>query len=107
MHLGRHALGQQHRGLYVTHMGTDMAGHRVDRPLAACTPEQAGQGHACAGGDTVGRTGRGDDIGEQHRLGVQDRGQFVVGPQRVDFGEVGQIERAFSRHGKSSSTSSQ
>ena len=95
------ALGQQHRGLYVTHMSTDMAGHRIDRSLAACTPEQTGQGHTCAGGDTVGRTGRlGNDVGEQNRLGVQDRRKFVVGPQRVDFGQVGQIQRSFLQAGE-------
>ena len=33
-------------------------------------------------------------VGEQHRFGVEDGGELVVGPQRIDFGEVGEIERA-------------
>jgi hypothetical protein len=33
-------------------------------------------------------------IGEQHRLGVEDQRQLVVVPERIDLGQVGQVERA-------------
>ena len=107
VHLGGHALGEQSGRLHAADMGGDMARHRVDRALTAGAPEQAGDAESGAGRDTIGGTGgfrRG--IGEQHRFRVEDGGQLVVGPQRIDFGEVDQSAPC-SRHGKSSSTSSQ
>ena len=47
------------------------------------------------GGDAVGSAGGdGDRIGEQHRVGVEQQRQFVVVPQRIDLGQVGQVEAA-------------
>ena len=47
------------------------------------------------GGHAVGRAGRdGHRVREQQRVGMQDQAQLVVGPQRIDLGQVGQVEGA-------------
>ena len=75
----------------------------VDAALAAGAPEELGEAEADRGGDAVGRAGGdGDRVGEARRPGLRISGEFVVGPQGVDLGEVGEIEGALSRQGSRS-----
>jgi hypothetical protein len=73
----------------------DVAVHGVEAALTARTPEERVQAEAHGGCDAVGRTGGdGDRIGEEHRVRVEDQRQLVVVPQRIDLGEVGEVEAA-------------
>jgi hypothetical protein len=85
-----------------------VAVERVDAALAAGAPEQLLEAEAHRGGDAVGGAGGdGDRIGEQHGVRVEDQGEFVVVPQGIDLGEVGEVEGALFQAGKSVTTSSQ
>src|SRR5690606_28616874 len=68
---------------------------RIDRSLATSAPEEARDTKSGGGRDTVGGAGGfGGCVGEENCLWIEDGGQFAVRPQRIDFGEIDQIERA-------------
>src|ERR1700682_1753676 len=95
MHLARQALGNQHRRLYTANVCREVAVQGINATLAASAPEELRDAEAHAGRDAVDRTcGERDRVGEEDRVGVEDGGEFVVLPQRIDLGEVGQVEAA-------------
>ena len=95
MHLPQHALHQQRRRLHATDVRRHVSAHGEHPTLTAGAPKHLFDRHAERGRHAVGAArGDGDRIGEQNRLGIEDRGQFVVAPQRVQLGHVGQIQRA-------------
>src|SRR3546814_5116355 len=83
------------RGLDMADRRRNVAVHRVHRALAASTPEHLVDRQVDRGRDAVGRAGSEcQRIGEQHRLGVNDRGEFAVLPARIDLGYVEDVDRA-------------
>src|SRR5208282_3355849 len=95
MHLARQALRDQHRGLHPPDVGRDVAIERIDAALAAGAPEELWNSEPDTSRHAVDRAGgERDRVGKQDRVGVEDGGELVVLPQRVDLGEIGQIEPA-------------
>ena len=73
----------------------DVAVQRIHRALAARAPEQRVRRQLGCREDAVGSACRQRQrIGEQHGLGVDDRGEFAVLPERVDLGDVENVDRA-------------
>ena len=71
----------------------DIAVHRVHRALAPGAPEQRVDRPFDGRSDTVGRTSQGRDrIGEYRCLGVDQHGQRIVLPERIDLGDIGNVE---------------
>jgi hypothetical protein len=100
VHLGDQAGHFQTRRLDAADVRLDIAVEGIETALAAGTPEQAVEREAGAGGDAVGGTGGARrQIAEQRDLGIEQEGQLVVVPQRVEFGEIGDIEAALLQAG--------
>src|SRR3546814_20592828 len=67
----------------------------VRSSLAARAPEHLVDRQLRGRGDAVGRTGgERQRVGEQHGFGVDDRGELGMLPQRIDLGEVEDVDRA-------------
>src|SRR5208283_4502167 len=95
MHLARQALRDQHRGLHPADVRRDVAIERVDAALAAGAPEELRDAEPDTRRDTVDRAGgERERVGKQDRVGIEDGGELIVLPQRIDLGEIGQIEAA-------------
>src|SRR3546814_6418786 len=67
----------------------------VRSSLAARAPEHLVDRQLRGRGDAVGRTGgERQRVGEQHGFGVDDRGELGILPQRIDLGDVEDVDRA-------------
>ena len=95
MHLGGQALGHQRGGAHAAQVIRHVPVERIDAALTARAPEHLADAETDRGCDAVGGAG-GDRhrIGEQHGVRIEDQGEFIVSPERIDLGEVGEIEGA-------------
>src|SRR6202165_5255244 len=93
VHLRGETLSDEHRALHATDVGRQVPVHRVEASLTPRTPEQRCEAKSNARGNAVGGA-RGDRerIGEQDCIRIDDGREFVVLPQRVHFGEIGEVE---------------
>ena len=93
MHLEHHALGREPHRLVHRRIIPDVAGHRVHRTIATRAPEKLVERERGGGGDAIGSA---CDLRQweikDDRFGIDERGERIVIPGRVDFGHVGKVE---------------
>jgi hypothetical protein len=91
--LVKRPLGDEPRGLNRGDVGGDVAVQGIHPAIAARAPEQLVDRQLGGRCDAVGGAGGGGDrIGEERDLGVEDRGQRRILPQRIELGDIGNIE---------------
>ena len=90
LQLGRHGF----RGHDPAAHGSDIALHWIDRAVAAIAPEKLVDRQVAGGGrDTIGGAGGlGDRIGKEDRFRVQKHVELGRLPERVDLGNISDIE---------------
>ena len=94
MHLENHPFGGEPHRLVHRVVVPDVAGHGIHRAIAARAPEELVERQRYSGGHAIGSTGNLSQRKiEDDRLGIDQRGQRIVVPGRVDLGHVSQIER--------------
>ena len=93
MQLGGNAINLEAGCLYSAHMSLDVPIQGIQAALAAGTPEEGVVGESGRRRYAVGRTGGAcRKIAKQIYVGIQYPGEFVILPERIEFGEIGNIE---------------
>ena len=93
MHLEDHPVGQQRAAIHAADVVPGGAANRVHGALRTATPEQRVDAEGHRGGRRVRDAGRlRDRICEQHRLGIDQERELVVIPQRIQLGQIGNVE---------------
>ena len=93
VHLGDDPIDLQTGCLNAPYMGLDIAVQRIEISLTSGTPEEGVVGKTGGCGDTIGRArGTGRKVAKQIDIRIQKPGEFIVLPQRVELGQVGNIK---------------
>ena len=82
------------RGLDMADRRRNVAVQRIHRALATGAPEQIVARQMGGGRHTIGSAGgQRERVAEQHGFRIDDRGEFAVLPQRIEFGDIEDVDR--------------